>query len=133
MMGLLTVDGLTFADVAIIAGIAAYLADRTVDALGWSRSSRTLRRENEDLVRRNVELEQTTQRHEVTIATQGSQIELLTEKVRELEKRDQAAVLSALERHETNAATRHDRGEVRHGETVDLLRGIRDALTKEAA
>jgi hypothetical protein len=113
------VDSLSVTDIVLIAGVAGYLVDRTIDARGWSRSSRTLRRENEDLVRRNGELEQTVGRLEAKVAA-------LEVQVGELQQRDQAAVLRALEQHEVHANQRHHK-------TIGVLTDIRDALTKEAA
>lgn len=108
------VDGLTLTDIVLILGFAAVILDRVADSRGWSRSSKTLRRENEDLVRRNTELEQTIARHE-------DKIRVLEAKVVELEKRDQTAVLRALETHEVRADTRHAR-------TLEVLTDIRDTL-----
>jgi uncharacterized protein YlxW (UPF0749 family) len=110
----------TITDLIILAGVAGYLVDRTVDARGWSRSSKTLRRENEDLVRRNGELEANVTRLEVKVATLETQ-------VADLQQRDQAAVLRALEIHESQANIRHEK-------TLGVLSDIRDALiTREAA
>ena len=113
------VNGLSLTDIVLILGFAAVILDRVADGRGWSRSSKTLRRENEDLVRRNGELEQTDSRHEEKILT-------LEQKVVELEKRDQAAVLVKLEEHERNAGYRHDK-------TLSVLTEIRDTLKKGAS
>jgi hypothetical protein len=111
-------------DIILIVGFMAILVDRILDANGWSRSSKVLRVENTDLVRRNKELEETVARHEKEIAALSGQVELLRQ-------RDQTAVLDALERHELNAERRADR-------TSSLLVEIRDVLSqstkaKEAA
>ena len=108
------VDGLSITDIVLLLGFLAVILDRVADGRGWSRSSKTLRRENEDLVRRNQELEQTVARHE-------DKIRVLEAKVVELEKRDQTAVLRALETHEVRADTRHAR-------TLEVLTDIRDTL-----
>lgn len=108
------VDGLSVTDIVLLLGFLAVILDRVADSRGWSRSSKTLRRENEDLVRRNGELEQTVARHE-------DKIRVLEAKVVELEKRDQTAVLRALETHEVRADTRHAR-------TLEVLTDIRDTL-----
>ena len=108
------VNGLSVTDIVLLLGFLAVLLDRVADSRGWSRSSKTLRRENEDLVRRNGELEQTVARHE-------DKIRVLEAKVVELEKRDQTAVLRALETHEMRADTRHAR-------TLEVLTDIRDTL-----
>lgn len=108
------VNGLSVTDIVLLLGFLAVILDRVADSRGWSRSSKTLRRENEDLVRRNGELEQTVARHE-------DKIRVLEAKVVELEKRDQTAVLRALETHEMRADTRHAR-------TLEVLTDIRDTL-----
>ena len=108
------VNGLSVTDIVLLLGFLAVILDRIADGRGWSRSSKTLRRENEDLVRRNGELEQTVARHE-------DKIRVLEAKVVELEKRDQTAVLRALETHEVRADTRHAR-------TLEVLTDIRDTL-----
>lgn len=117
-----TIHGLAVTDLLILVGVLGYLTDRLLDAKGWSRSSKTLRRENEDLVRRNGELEQTVSRHEETIAVQGRQLELLEEKVRELEQRDQRAVLDALGRHEQSAERRHQENQAIWTSILNTLR-----------
>ena len=122
MGGVMTVaaliDGLSITDTVLLLGFLAVILDRVADGRGWSRSSKTLRRENEDLVRRNSELEQTVARHE-------DKISKLEAKVVELEKRDQAAVLRSIEQHETKA-------DARHAKTLDVLVEIRDTLQEGA-
>lgn len=113
----------------IAIGVAAIIADRVLDALGLSRSSKALRRENEDLGRYNAELERTVERLEQKVTEQAQDIAMLRGKVDELAQRDQAAVLLAIRVHEENAERRHQRGEIRHTESLDALREIRDALT----
>lgn len=89
-------DTVSFTDVAILVAGAAYAVDRGLDALGWSRSSRTLRRENVDLTRRNAALDETVARLSDELGSAQRALTALEDKVRELEKRDQAAVLAAL-------------------------------------
>jgi uncharacterized protein YlxW (UPF0749 family) len=101
-------------DVVILLGFAAVILDRVADARGWSRSSKVLRRENEDLVRINAELDK-------TVTELQAKVVVLEAKVSELQVRDQAAVLAALERHETNA-------NARHLNYLDVLTDIRDNL-----
>lgn len=125
---MIDVAALNLTTVIIIAGILGYLIERVIDAKGWSRSSRTLRRENEDLVRRNVELEATVARHEHTIAQQGEQLAVLEARVHELGARDQQAVLHALELHASQADRRHAETAARHAEAVGVWMQIRDAL-----
>lgn len=114
---MLDVHTLTLTDIVIVAGILGYIVVRGTEALGWSRSSGALRRENEDLLRRNTDLEQTVERHEREIVR-------LSALVDDLQKRDQAAVLEQLRAHEANA-------EKRHARSVAVLTEIRDRLPKE--
>lgn len=106
--------GLGLTDIIIIAGVAAYLLDRLVDAKGWSPTSKTLRRENEDLIRRNGELERDVQSLRV-------EVDDLKGKVRDLERTDQASVLRAIEKHESTASERHKRTMTYHEDTNRLL------------
>lgn len=114
---------------ALIIGVAAFIVDRVMDARGWSRSSKTLRRENEDLVRRNTELEKAVERHERTIGEQSTAIAVLRESVRELQARDQQAVLSSLDKVASVATERHQSYDVHQEASLALLREIRDLLT----
>lgn len=107
--------------VVLILGVVGLVVDRVADARGWSRSSKVLRRENVDLVRRNTELDETVMRHEATITAQGLEIATLTTRVAVLSERDQAAVLEQLKSHERLAEGRSDT-------TNGLLTEIRDAL-----
>lgn len=107
--------------IVLILGVVALILDRVADARGWSRSSKVLRRENVDLVRRNRELDDTVTRHAATIAAQGVQIEALQARVTLLAERDQEAVLTQLRTHERQA-------EGRAAETNGLLAEIRDQL-----
>lgn len=112
------VDHLSVTDIVLLLGMVGVVLDRVADARGWSRSSKNLRRENTDLLRRNGELESTVVRHEAEIASLTSQVELL-------KARDQVAVLAALERHEVSA-------ERRASITSGLLVEIRDTLKQGA-
>lgn len=123
---MIAVLDLSFSDIVIAAAFLAVILDRVADARGWSRSSKTLRRENEDLVRRNTELEQTVARHEQKILEQGAEIESMRSRIIDLEKRDQAAVLAAIKLHEEQANHRHDR-------TIGVMSEIRDILKEGAS
>lgn len=116
----------SFTVVVLVLGVIALLIDRVADARGWSRSSKNLRVENLDLLRRNQELEVTVARHEGTIASQGAKIDELAARVALLSERDQAAVLAQLKVHETKAEARTDK-------TISLLTDIRDTLKRETA
>lgn len=109
-----TLHQMSFTDVLIIAGLLGYLLDRLADSRGWSRSSKTLRLENEDLVRRNSELEQTVSRHESLIAS-------LQQQVSDLKRSDQAAVLVALKDHEVGAVERAKKTHELQAETNTAL------------
>ena len=98
---------LNLTDVILLAGVGIYIVDRTVDALGWSRTSRTLRTENQDLVRRNEELEQKVHRMDSVLTEQAAQLRAMEVRVEELKARDQLAVIQRLDSHEQHAAERH--------------------------
>lgn len=85
-----------------VAGIFA------LDVLGFSRSARTVRQENHDLVGRNKTLEQENHHLEREVAALRSEVAALKAQVEELQKRDQEAVLRQLEKHEERAQKRHD-------------------------
>lgn len=93
--------------VAVCAAALVYVAKEALELAGKSPGAELLRVENADLVRRNQELESNMARHELTIAAQAKDIEILQSRVADLEKRDQAAVLSALKDHEVGAMQRH--------------------------
>lgn len=115
--------GLSVPVILLVLGIVGVALDRIFDLTGLSRSSRTLRQENTDLVRRNLELEATVTRHEGTIKTQGEKIAKLEERVALLAERDQTVVLERLQAHDQAArADSH--------KTIDLLTEIRDGLSE---
>ena len=119
-------------EVVLVVGVLAYLVDRIFESRGWSRSSKTLRRENEDLVRRNNDLEETIRRHESTIDDQRVRLDALEVKIRDLEKHDLAAVMRAVDQHEVAAERRmiaiQTQSSDRHSEHVRILTEIRDSL-----
>lgn len=108
-------------EIGFLLAAAAYVIERVVDTTGVSRSSRTLRRENEDLVRRNKELDDEVSRLSDEVARLREEISVLTPQVAELQKRDQAAVLTAISDHERAAGLRHEK-------TLGVLVEIRDAV-----
>ncbi len=116
----------------ILGAIAGYGVKTGLEMTGKTRSSKLLREENRDLRERNNTLE--GQKADLTIQLAESKaaelkmlarIEALELKVRELEVRDQGAVLHALAEHETRAQARADnadrKGDLRHDEHVALL------------
>lgn len=108
-------------ELVIIFAALAYVTREALDAMGLSRSSRTLRIENEDLVRRNKEIDHDFGRLKVAHDTLDIEVKALRIQVSELQKRDQAAVLNAIEKHEAAAGARHER-------MVNVLTQIRDAV-----
>lgn len=116
-------EQLHLVELAIVFAAIGYVTQLAFDITGRSRSSQTLRRENEDLVRRNKELEVdvVALRHEVVRLE--ADIAALRAQIAKLEERDQAAVLSALKLHEERADKRWDG-------TIVVLSEIRDVLTK---
>jgi predicted RNase H-like nuclease (RuvC/YqgF family) len=115
------VHALNFTDVLIMVGILGYLIDRFADARGWSRTSKTLRRENEDLVRRNAELEEAVKRLDGELTRLKAQVE-------DLKRRDQTAVLVALKEHELGAKHRHSENQDLHKANQALLQRAVNAL-----
>lgn len=107
--------------VAILFAALGYGTERVLDILGWSRSSKLLRQENEDLVRRNEDLDSTVTILRSEVAKLNTDIDALRAQVAELQKRDQTAVLAALAEHERNAGQRHER-------MVAVLTEIRDRM-----
>lgn len=125
-------DSLSFTDIALILAAVAYLADRVMESRGWNRSSKMLRRENEDLTRRNEGLEMAVARLEEQVAAQAAKVHLLKETVRDLQARDQKAVLSNLEMVAAVASERHESYVAYQVQTVNLLVEIRDRLAPAA-
>lgn len=126
------VDSISLTDLLIMVGILGVIVDRLADARGWSRSSRRLREENSDLLRRNAELEDTVKRHQ-------SEIDRLKAHVAELEKTNVAAVSAQMAAHEKAASERDSRraqeDASRHDSLIGVLTEIRDGLDnlREAA
>jgi hypothetical protein len=98
--------GLT--EIAIVLVAIGYVTHLVLDALGISRTSKTLRQENEDLVRRNRELEEVGRRMEAEVVRLKGELDLLVPQIVELTARDQGAVLRSLDDHERQANIRHE-------------------------
>lgn len=116
--------GLDLAEWALV-GLALIFV---LDTAGISRSGRTARRQNADLRERNTMLEQENQRVDSELAARDARIAQLDLRITELEtelsdvkRRDQGAVLTAIEVHEVHAGERHER-------TLGVLTEIRDAV-----
>jgi TolA-binding protein len=101
----------------------AYVVREGLDLMGWSRSSKMLRQENEDLMRRDTERELTIQHLRGEVARMEGELTSLRAQVAELSKRDQAAVIRQLEDHERRADERSDRSLLLLTEIRDELRG----------
>lgn len=114
MIAVIDPYGLTVVELTIAFAAAAYVLERGLDIVGMSRSSKTLRQENEDLIRRNKELE-------VEVKELRREVDDLSRKVKELSTRDQAAVLAAIAEHERDANKRFDA-------FLMVLTEIRDSL-----
>jgi LPS O-antigen subunit length determinant protein (WzzB/FepE family) len=111
-VGQLSLFGLGVAEMALLFAAAAYVVDRVLSQFG--RSATTLRAENQDLLRRNGELEQRVRELEARSA-------VLEDQVNELRKHSLESVMTALAHHE-------DRANVRHGQTLDVLERIHSTL-----
>lgn len=124
MTGWITSFSLT--DVLVVCAVVGYAIRTFAEERGWLRSTRVLRVENKDLVRRNSELEETVKRHTEKLEEQSGEIQELRGQIVELKARDQAAVLAALQKHEVEA-------ERRYGGQVEVLKQIRDLLVTRSA
>jgi uncharacterized protein YlxW (UPF0749 family) len=118
ILALTDIFGLSIVEITIAFAAAAYVLERALDIVGWSRSSKTLRVENEDLVRRNKELE-------VEVKELRREVDDLSRKVTDLGTRDQASVLAALAAHELNASDRFV-------SYLGVLTEIRDGLSQRS-
>ncbi len=125
--------------ILIVGAIVGYGVKTILEMTGKTRSSKLLRDENKDLRERNSTLED--QKSELTLqVAEGkanelkllARIEALEMKVRELEGRDQGAVLAALSDHEVRAQLRAENGEAnatrRHDQHIQYLERIVVAL-----
>lgn len=113
------VSELPWVELSILLAAAGYVTREALDLLGVSRSSKTLRQENEDLTRRDVERENTIRHLTGEVARLEAEVITLRTQVAELTKRDQSAVLEKLSEHERMASSRTER-------VIDLLTQIRD-------
>jgi len=115
------VSDVALVELAVLFAALGYVVQLILDALGISRSSRTLRRENEDLVRRNKELDDAVLRLKSEVSRLETELAGLRSQVSDLSQRDQTAVLRSIEEHERAAGTRHER-------MLGVLTEIRDAV-----
>lgn len=119
-------------DALLVLGVVGIACKTVMEAKGWTKSSQILRRENLDLSDRNKTLEADKVERLAEELKLRARIESLELKVRELEARDQAAVLAAITAHEQGAIQRYEstkRGdEQRHAEHIQWLERITNAL-----
>ena len=108
-------------ELAILLAALAYVIERIMDARGWSRSSRLLRQENEDLLRRTLEQDSEIADLLQEVAVLKTHVNQLKGEVSELSKRDQKAVIEMLGRHETDLMKHRS-------EITTILTEIRNAL-----
>lgn len=101
-------EDLNLTEAILLLGLVAVVVNKILEASGKTRTSKILREENGDLTNRIRTLEkEKVERveHEVRLT---ARIESLEEKVKDLETRDQAAVLQALTEVENKATNRHE-------------------------
>ncbi len=135
-------DNMSLTDIILIVGLVGIGAKTLIESLGWTPTNKLLREENVALTDRNHSLE--AKKGELILEVAESKanelkliarIEALELKVRELESRDQGAVLHALADHEVRAQARADHSEVtsdlRHADHVLLLERAVTALEGE--
>lgn len=107
--------------IGIVLGLGGWGINRYLEITGKSPSSRILREENQDLVRRNTDLGSEVDRLKRDVEKMRGQVRALEALIEELRGRDQAAVLKAIEVHEQAAGLRHER-------MLTVLTEIRDAV-----
>ncbi len=123
---------MSLTDILLIVGLVGIAIKTVIEAMGWTPTNRLLREENAALGERNHTLEEEKAALVLAVAEGKAselkclaRIEALELKVRELESRDQGAVLHALAEHEVRAQQRADttdrRSKAQHKEHVDLL------------
>lgn len=115
------IDRFHLVEVAILFAAIGYVTQTILDLTGRSRSSQTLRKENEDLVRRNKELELEVGNLSHELGRMEADVKALRSQVADLSERDQKAVLEALRVHEQRADQRWEG-------TAGVLTDIRDVL-----
>lgn len=118
--------------VILAVGVVGITVKTVMEAKGWTKSAQILRRENADLTDRNRTLEADKVERLAEELKLRARIESLELKVRDLESRDQAAVLAAITAHEQGAIQRYehtkDGDEHRHTEHIERLDRIVNAL-----
>ncbi len=119
---------MSLTNVVIVCGIIAFVIKTLAEERGWLRSTRILRRENEDLVRRNGDLDSTVERLRGRLDVQDRDLKDLRAQVTDLRSRDQASVIAALARAESSAVGRYDALIVHQEAATAVLVEIRDLI-----
>ncbi len=133
------IENLSLTDLLLLIGLVGIGLKTIAEVLGWTPTNKLLREENQALSDRNKTLEEDKAELVLKVAESKAaelklyaRIEALELKVRELESRDQGAVLAALSDHEVRAQERANttdrRSKQQHKEHVDLLARAVEAL-----
>jgi len=117
------IENLSLTDALLLIGLVGITIKTLMEGKGWTRSSKLLREENADLIARNHTLEEDRNDRIAIEITLNARIDALEAKVRDLESRDQAAVLQALRDHELGAIGRaEETHRLLQESTVQLVR-----------
>ncbi len=133
------IEDLSLTDLLLLIGLVGIGLKTIAEVMGWTPTNKLLREENTALSDRNKTLEADKAELVLQVAESKAgelklfaRIEALELKVRELESRDQGAVLAALADHEVRAQGRADQTDKRsnshHKEHVALLARAVEAL-----
>lgn len=117
------IEALSLTDALLLLGLSGVAVKTALEMTGKTRSAKLLREDNNDLTARNKTLEAGKAEQMLELAESKAnelkllaRIEALELKVRELESRDQGAVLHSLADHEVRAQGRADHAEEKAGE-----------------
>jgi cell division protein FtsB len=142
--------GLTLSDAIILAAVLGAGLKVLADYRGWTRSPALVRQENADLRERNATLEADVNRLDAADREKAAQIAALEARIEELQKRDQAAVLDAIakhdesmvklgevlvmrgDEHERNVQARADQQRAEHAEAMNVWQEILGTLVQTA-
>lgn len=142
--------GLTLSDAIILAAVFGAGLKVLADYRGWTRSPALVRQENADLRERNATLEADVKRLDAADREKAAQIAALEARIEELQKRDQAAVLAAISKHDESmvklgemlvmrgdeheryAQSRRAEQKAEHLDAMGVWQEIRDTLTQAA-
>lgn len=105
---LAVLEDLTLTNALLVGGLIAVGMAKLADYRGWSRSTALVRQENADLRERNATLQAEMERLDKADREKGEKIAALEALVKELQQRDQKAVLDALHDLETGSLARHN-------------------------